>query len=50
MGNIFSGLSISIFFDKLTIITTNFMIKIGGVIQGKITLLVIRIRGDINCF
>ena len=50
MGNVFSGCSISIFFDKLTIITTNNMIKMGGVIQVKITLLVFRIKGVFNCF
>ena len=37
-------------FNKLMIITFYNMIKMGGVIQGKITRLVLRIRGVINYF
>ena len=37
-------------FNKLMIITSYNMIKIGGVIQGEITRLVLRIRGVINYF
>ena len=37
-------------FNKLMIITSYKMIKIGGVIQGEITRLVIRISGVINFF
>ena len=35
-------------FNKLMIITSYNMIKIGGVIQGEITRLVLRISGVIN--
>ena len=37
-------------FNKVMNITSNNMIKMGGVIQGKITRLVLRIRGVINYF
>ena len=37
-------------FNKLMIITSYNMIKLGGVIQGEITGLVLRISGVINCF
>ena len=37
-------------FNKLMIITSYNMIKMGGVIQGEITRLVLRISGVINCF
>ena len=37
-------------FNKLMIITSYNMIKIGGVIQGEITRLVLRISGVINYF
>ena len=37
-------------FNKLMIITSNNMIKMGGVIQGEITRLELRIRGVINYF
>ena len=37
-------------FNKLMIITSYNMIKVGGVIQGEITRLVLRIRGVINYF
>ena len=37
-------------FNKLMTITSFNMIKMGGVIKGKITRLVLRIRGDINYF
>ena len=37
-------------FNKLMIITSYNMIKMGGVIQGEITQLVLRISGVINNF
>ena len=37
-------------FNKLMIITSYNMIKMGGVIQGEITRLVLRISGVINHF
>ena len=37
-------------FNKLMIITSYNMIKMGGVIQGEITRLVLRISGVINYF
>ena len=37
-------------FNKLIIITSYNVIKMGGVIQGEITRLVLRIRGVINHF
>ena len=37
-------------FNKLMIITSYNMIKMGGLIQGEITLLVLRISGVINYF
>ena len=37
-------------FNKLMIIISYIMIKMGGVIQGEITRLVLRIRGVINYF
>ena len=37
-------------FNKLMIITSYNMIKMGGVIQGEITRLVLRINGVINYF
>ena len=37
-------------FNKLMIIASNNMIKMGGVIQGEITQLVLRISGVINYF
>ena len=37
-------------FNKLIIITSYNMIKMGGVIQGEITRLVLRISGVINYF
>ena len=37
-------------FNKLMIITSYNMIKMGGVIQGEKTRLVLRIRGVINYF
>ena len=37
-------------FNKLMIITSYNMIKMGGVIQGEITRLVLRISGGINYF
>ena len=37
-------------FNKLMIITSYNMIKMGGVIQGEITWLVLRISGVINYF
>ena len=37
-------------FNKLMIITSCNMIKIGGLIQGEITWLVVRISGVINYF
>ena len=37
-------------FNKLMILTANNMIKMGGVIQGEINRLVLRIRGVINYF
>ena len=37
-------------FNQLMIITSYNMIKMGGVIQGEITLLVLRISGVINYF
>ena len=37
-------------FNKLMIITSYNMIKMGGVIQGKLTRSVLKISGDINCF
>ena len=37
-------------FNKLLIITSYNMMKMGGVIQGEITLLVLRISGIINYF
>ena len=36
--------------NKLMIITSYIMIKMGGVIQGELTRSVLRIRGVINCF
>ena len=37
-------------FNKLMIITSYNMIKMGGVIQGKLTRSVLKISGVINCF
>ena len=37
-------------FNKIMIITSYIMIKMGGVIQGEITRLVLRISGVINYF
>ena len=37
-------------FNKLMIISSYNVIKMGGVIQGEITRLVLRIRGVINYF
>ena len=37
-------------FNKLMIITSYNMIKMGGVIQGEITRLVVRISGVVNYF
>ena len=37
-------------FNKIMIITSYNVIKMGGVIQGEITGLVLRIRGVINYF
>ena len=37
-------------FNKLMIITSYYMVKMGGVIQGEITRLVLRISGVINYF
>ena len=42
--------ALSQLFYKLTIITSHNMIEMGGVIQGEITQLVLRIRGVINYF
>ena len=37
-------------FNNVTIIASLYMVKVGGVIQGEIARLVLRIRGDINFF
>ena len=50
-GHIFFLLDVSSqLFNKLMIITSYNMIKMGGVIQGEITRLVLRISGVINYF
>ena len=51
MGIFFFLLDVSSqLFNKLMIITSYNMIKMGGVIQGEITRLVLRISGVINYF
>ena len=50
MGNFFLLDVSSQLFNKLMIITSYNMIKMGGVIQGEITRLVLRISGVINYF
>ena len=49
-GYIFSLDASSQLFNKLMIITSYKVIKMGGVIQGEITRLVLRIRDVINYF
>ena len=50
-GHIFFLLDVtSQLFNKLMVITSYNMIKMGGVIQGEITRLVLRISGVINYF
>ena len=50
MGIFFFLDSSSQLFNKLMIITSYNVIKMGGVIQGEITRLVLRNRGFINFF
>ena len=50
MGIFFSLDASSQLFNKLMIISSYHVIKMGGVIQGEITRLVLRIRGVINYF
>ena len=50
MGIYFFLDALSQLFNKLMIITSCNVIKMGGVIQGEITRLVLRIRGVINYF
>ena len=50
MGIFFFLDALSQLFNKLMIITSYIVIKMGGVIQGEITQLVLRIRGVINYF
>ena len=49
-GYIFFLDALSQLYNKLMIITSYNMTKMGGVIQGVITRLVLRIRGVINYF
>ena len=49
-GYIFFLHASSQLFNKLMIITSNDMIKMGGVIQGEITQSVLKISGVFNCF
>ena len=50
MGMLFFLDAPSQLYNKLMIIASYNVIKMGGVIQGEITRLVLRIRGVINCF
>ena len=49
-GHIFSLDASSQLFNKLMTISSFNVIKMGGVVQGEITELILRIRGVINYF
>ena len=50
MGIFFIRDASSHLFNKIMIITSHNMIKMGGVIQGELTQSVLKISGVINCF
>ena len=49
-GYIFFLDALSQLFNKLMIISSYNMIKMGGVMQGELSQLVLKFRGVINCF